>query len=171
MDLKSYVRDVPDFPQPGVLFRDVTPLLQNAKAFNHAVSLFTEQYRDANLDVVVGIESRGFIFAAPIAHELGLSLVPIRKPGKLPAPKMTVEYTLEYGQGHLDIHKDAILPGQRVLIVDDLLATGGTAVASARLIEILGGSIVALAFLVELIGLDGRQSLQGYETTSLIKYS
>ena len=156
MDLKRFIRDVPDFPEPGVLFRDITPLLQNAEAFQYAVGRLSERFHGRGLDAVVGIESRGFLFAAPLAINLGLPLVPVRKPGKLPAAHMTVEYALEYGSGQLDIHNDALRRDTSVVIVDDLLATGGTAMAAAKL--------------VELAGLGGQERLQGYEVFSLIRY-
>ncbi len=170
MDLKRYVRDVPDFPEPGVLFRDITPLLQNAEAFQYAVQKFSERFLGRGLDAVVGIESRGFLFAAPLAINLGLPLVPIRKPGKLPAAHMTVEYTLEYGTSQLDIHKDALEKDTSVVIVDDLIATGGTALAAAKLVELLGARVHAFAFLVELAGLGGRERLRDYEVVSLLRY-
>jgi adenine phosphoribosyltransferase len=170
MDLKRYVRDVPDFPEPGVLFRDITPLLQNAEAFQYAVQKLSGRFQGRGLDAVVGIESRGFLFAAPLAINLGLPLVPIRKPGKLPAAHMTVEYTLEYGTSQLDIHKDALNKDTAVVIVDDLIATGGTAVAAAKLVELLGARVYAFAFLVELAGLGGRERLRDYEVVSLLRY-
>jgi len=170
MDLKSYIRDVPDFPEPGVLFRDITPLLQSAQAFQHVVGRLTERFQGSGVDAVVGIESRGFLFAAPLALNLGVPLVPVRKAGKLPAARMTVEYALEYGSGQLDIHSDALNRGDSVVIVDDLLATGGTAVATAKLVELLGARVDAFAFLVELAGLGGQERLEGYEVFSLIRY-
>ncbi len=170
MELKNYIRDVPDFPQPGVLFRDITPLLQDAVAFQFTIDQLAASYLGADLDIVAGIESRGFIFAAPLAYHLGLPLAPVRKPGKLPAARMSVEYELEYGEGQLDIHRDAVRPGQKVLVVDDLLATGGTARAAIQLLEMLGAKIAGLAFLVELEGLGGRQLLSGYPISSLIRY-
>ncbi len=170
MDLKTFIRDVPDFPQAGVLFRDITPLLQSPEAFRYVIQTLTKRYETAGIDAIVGIESRGFIFGAPLANNLGVPFVPIRKPGKLPAARMSVEYALEYGQGQLDIHQDAIKPGQSVLIVDDLLATGGTAAAAAQLVELLSGRVHGFAFLVELSGLDGRKRLDGYEVVSLIEY-
>src|SRR3989304_5746349 len=145
MDLKRFIRDVPDFPEPGVLFRDITPLLQNAEAFQYAVGRLSERFRGRGLDAVVGIESRGFLFAAPLALDLGVPLVPVRKPGKLPSAHMTVEYALEYGTGQLDIHNDALSRGDAVVIGDDLLATGGTAVAAAKLGGRLGGRAGAFA--------------------------
>lgn len=170
MDLKRYIRDVPDFPEPGVLFRDITPLLQNQSAFQHTVERLTERFRDPPPDAVVGIESRGFLFAAPLAINLGLPLVPVRKPGKLPAARMTVEYALEYGTGQLDIHNDALARGAGVVIVDDLLATGGTAVGAAKLVELLGAKVTAFAFVVELDALGGRERLRDYEVVSLVRY-
>ncbi len=170
MDLKRFVRDVPDFPEPGVLFRDITPLLRDAGAFQYAVQALTERFEGSGLDAVVGIESRGFLFAAPVAINLGVPLVPIRKPGKLPAAHMRVEYTLEYGTGQMDIHSDALERDAAVVIVDDLIATGGTAVAAAKLVELLGARVHAFAFLVELAGLGGRERLRDYEVVSLLRY-
>lgn len=170
MDLKQYIRDVPDFPQPGILFRDITPLLQNHAAFKAVVDRFTREYRTAQLDAIVVIESRGFIFGAPLAYNLGIGLVPVRKPGKLPAAHMSVEYALEYGTSQLDIHEDALKDGDKVVIVDDLLATGGTALAAAKLVELLGARVHSFAFLVELAFLNGRARLRDYELLSLITY-
>ena len=170
MDLKRYIRDVPDFPQPGVLFRDITPLLSNAQALKWAVDRLTEEFRTASLDAVVSIESRGFLFGAPLAYNLGLGLVPVRKAGKLPAERMSVEYALEYGNGQLDIHRDALRRGDVVVIVDDLLATGGTALAAADLVERLGARVHSFAFLVELGFLGGRERLGAYDIVSLIQY-
>ncbi len=170
VDLKKLIRDVPDFPQPGILFRDITPLLQNASALRWVVDRLTVEFRQAELDAVVAIESRGFLFAAPLAYNLGVPLVPVRKPGKLPAARMTVEYSLEYGTGQLDIHRDALGRGDRVVIVDDLLATGGTARAAAKLVELLGGQVHTLAFLVELSFLNGREQLADYRVLSLVTY-
>lgn len=167
MDLKRFIRDVPDFPEPGVVFRDITPLLQNAEAFQYAVQKLTERFRGSDLDAVVAIESRGFLFAAPLAINLG---VPVRRPGKLPAAHMTVEYALEYGTGQLDIHRDALARDARVIIVDDLIATGGTAVGAAKLVELLGARVESFAFLVELVELGGRERLRGYELFSLVRY-
>lgn len=170
IDLKKYIRDIPDFPQPGILFRDITPLLSDAAALKHVVDRFTAEFRGAELDAIVSIESRGFLFGAPLAYNLRLPLVPVRKPGKLPAAHMSVEYSLEYGTGQLDIHQDALKEGDRVVIMDDLLATGGTAMAGAKLVELLGAKVECLAFLVELTFLDGRQKLSGYNVLSLIQY-
>ncbi len=170
MDLKQYIRDVPDFPQPGILFRDITPLLQSAGALKCAVDRLTERFSDAGLDAIVSIESRGFLFGAPLAYNLGVALVPVRKAGKLPAARMSVEYALEYGTGQLDIHQDALRRGDRVAIADDLLATGGTAMAAAKLVELLGAKVHSFAFLVELGGLGGRERLAGYDVFSLVQY-
>ena len=170
MDLKRYIRDVPDFPAPGVLFRDITPLLQNAETFQLAVDGLTQRFQDSNLDAVVAIESRGFLFAAPMAIALGVPLVPVRKAGKLPSARMSVEFALEYGTGQMDIHRDALQRDDRVVIVDDLIATGGTAVAAAKLVELLGARVHSFAFLVELAGLRGRERLRDYEVFSLIRY-
>ena len=170
MELKQFIRDVPDFPQPGVLFRDITPLLKDPEAMRHVVDAFTERYRHAELTGVVSIESRGFLFGAPLAYNLELPLIPVRKPGKLPARRMSVEYQLEYGTGSLDIHEDALTKGDLVVIVDDLLATGGTAVAAAKLVELLGGRVHSLAFLVELDFLSGRSRLEDYDVFSLVNY-
>jgi adenine phosphoribosyltransferase len=170
MDLKKLIRDVPDFPQPGILFRDITPLLKDPEAMRHVVDQFTERYRDAGLDAIVSIESRGFLFGAPLAYNLGLPLVPVRKPGKLPARRMSVEYQLEYGKGSLDIHEDSLTRGDLVVIIDDLLATGGTAMAAAKLVELLGGRVHSFAFLVELAFLRGRDVLAGYDVNALIAY-
>jgi adenine phosphoribosyltransferase len=169
-DLKQYIRDVPDFPQPGILFRDITPLLQEPRAVREVVDRFTEAFRGADLDAVVSIESRGFLFGAPLAYNLRLPLIPVRKPGKLPAAKMSVEYSLEYGSGQLDIHEDALKRGDSVVIIDDLLATGGTAMAAAKLVELLGAKVYSFAFLVELEFLDGRERLGDYDVISLITY-
>ena len=170
MDLKRYIRDVPDFPEPGILFRDITPLLQDEGAFRHAVDRLTELYRDGGVDAVVGIESRGFLFAAPMALNLGLPLVPVRKPGKLPAARMSVEYALEYGTGELDIHRDALPEGASAVVVDDLIATGGTAEAAGKLVERLGARVHSFAFLIELADLGGRERLRNHEVRSLVRY-
>lgn len=170
MDLKQFIRDIPDFPQPGVVFKDITPLLKDRAALRWVVDRLTEEFRGASLDAVVSIESRGFLFGAPLAYNLGIGLVPIRKAGKLPAAHMSVEYSLEYGSGQLDIHQDALKRGDRVVIVDDLLATGGTALAAAKLVEMLGASVHSFAFLVELEFLSGRDRLRDYQVVSLIRY-
>jgi adenine phosphoribosyltransferase len=170
MDLKRLIRDVPDFPQPGILFRDITPLLKDPEAVRYVIDRLTEEFQPAGVDAVVSIESRGFLFGAPLAYKLGVPLVPVRKPGKLPSDRMTVEYSLEYGTGQLDIHQDALEANQRAVIVDDLLATGGTAMAAAKLVELLGAHVHAFAFLVELRALGGRERLHDYNILSLISY-
>ena len=168
--LKAKIRHVPDFPKPGILFYDITTLLKDAGAFKEAIDLLTEPYRDTKVDVVVGMESRGFIFSAPMAYQLDAGFVPVRKLGKLPAETVSVEYALEYGTNTLEIHKDAIAPGQKVLIVDDLLATGGTVLGTIELITQLKAEVVGLAFLVELLFLKGRDRLDGHEIHSVIQY-
>jgi len=170
MDLKALIRDVPDFPQPGILFRDITPLLRDPAAFTHAVGLITAAVEDLRPDAVAGVESRGFLFGTPVAARLGLPFVPIRKPGKLPAARMSVEYSLEYGNSQLDIHADALQRGQRAVIIDDLLATGGTARAAAKLIELLGADVAGMVFLIELAALGGRDHLRGYDVRSFVVY-
>jgi adenine phosphoribosyltransferase len=170
IDLRAYIRDVPDFPQPGILFRDVTPLLKDPAAFEVALSGLQAYVASRSPTAIVGIESRGFLFGTPIAARLGLPFVPVRKPGKLPAAHMSIEYALEYGEGQLDIHTDALAPGDSAVIVDDLLATGGTALGTAKLVEMLGARVVSLAFLIELQALGGRRELTGYDVHSLIAY-
>ena len=170
MNLKDYIRDIPDFPEPGILFRDITPLLANPAAFDYAVSKLVEQCREPDFDVVVAIESRGFIFGAPLARELEKPLIPVRKAGKLPAERHSVEYDLEYGSNVLEIHTDAIQQGQRALIVDDLLAIGGTLSAASQLVEDCGGEAARLAVVIELAFLDGRSRLAGRDVVSLIQY-
>jgi adenine phosphoribosyltransferase len=170
VDLKAYIRDVPDFPEPGVLFRDITPLLRDAGARSRALDLMTEYVRSRRPDAVVGIESRGFLFGVPVADRLGLPFVPIRKPGKLPAAHMSVEYSLEYGTGTLDIHSDALTSSDRVVVVDDLLATGGTALAACKLVELLGATVDSVLFLVDLPALGGRDRLAPYEVQSFVTY-
>ncbi len=168
--LKRYIRDVPDYPQPGILFRDITPLLQDAQALHFCIDKLAERYRGAGIDVVVGIESRGFIFGTPLAYLLGVGFVPVRKKGKLPAETITIQYDLEYGSNVLEIHTDALRSGQRVLIVDDLLATGGTTEGTVRLVESLGARVVSLAFLIELSALQGRSRLPGQDVFALLSY-
>jgi adenine phosphoribosyltransferase len=169
-ELKAKIRDIKDFPTEGILFKDITTLLKDARAFKYVVDQLATAYIQSGVEVVVGIESRGFIFAGAVAHELGAGFVPVRKLGKLPAKTIEVEYDLEYGRDALAIHEDAIAPGQRVLIVDDLLATGGTMAATLRLIEPSGGVVVGVAFLIELGFLHGRAKLKHYPLTSLIIY-
>jgi adenine phosphoribosyltransferase len=169
-ELREKIREIPDFPKPGILFYDITTLLKDPLAYRESIDLMLAPYRDDRIDIVVGMESRGFIFSAPMAYELGAGLVPVRKLGKLPAETLTVEYALEYGSNTLEIHRDAITAGQRVLIVDDLLATGGTVHGTIELVERLQGEVVALAFLVELAFLKGRDRLDGRRVTSVITY-
>jgi adenine phosphoribosyltransferase len=166
----ALVRDVPDFPKPGILFKDITPVLEDAAAFKEVVELLSADARSKGADVIVGIESRGFLFGCPIAIELGLPFAMARKLGKLPYDRITEEYALEYGTNTVEMHVDAIKPGQKAYIVDDLLATGGTANAAARLVERLGGEVCGFGFMVELSFLPGRQSLRGYNIHALIEY-
>ena len=171
MDYKALIREVPDFPKPGILFYDITTLLKDARAFRTMMDELAQRYRDKQLSKIVGIESRGFIVGSPLAYRLGAGFVPVRKPGKLPADSFEVKYNLEYGSNSLAIHRDAISPDERVLIVDDLLATGGTAAATVHLVRQLGGDIVGLVFLVELVALKGRDKLDGCDVYSMISYS
>lgn len=168
--LKSLIRAVPDFPMEGILFRDVTPLLGDARGLREVTAHLADRYRGAGIDAVAGIESRGFIFGTPVALELGVGFVPIRKLGKLPAEKIHREYALEYGTNTLEMHVDAVQPGQRVLLIDDLLATGGTARASASLIEAVGGTVASVAFVIELTFLPGREALGEYDVYSMLQY-
>lgn len=170
MDLKKYVADIPDFPKEGILFRDVTPMLADKDAYAYAVNQIRDYATSKNVDVVCGPESRGFIAGCPVAYALNVGFVPVRKPGKLPRETVSVEYSLEYGTNELFMHADAIKPGQKVLIVDDLLATGGTAKAACELIEKLGGEVAGLAFFIELEALKGRELLEGYDVFCLLKY-
>lgn len=168
--LKTFIRDVPDFPQPGILFRDITPLLESAAALRASVEWLAHRYRGVGIDQVVGIESRGFIFGTPLAYLLGTGFVPVRKLGKLPGQTVRIEYALEYGSNVLEMQVDAIKPGQRALVVDDLLATGGTTAATVALVERLGARVVSLAFLIELAALGGRQLLADRDVYSLLTY-
>jgi adenine phosphoribosyltransferase len=170
-ELQHTIRDVHDFPKPGIVFKDVTPVLLDAKLFGQAVRAMAEPYREARITRVVSIESRGFLFGAPLALELGAGLVPIRKPGKLPAPTQRVEYALEYGTDALEMHHDAVQPGDRVLVVDDVLATGGTANAAAQLVGETGAAVAGFSFLIELDFLKGRQRLQGRRVEALLHYA
>ena len=170
IDLKAHIRDIPDFPKPGIIFRDITPLLANAQAFRAMVDAITERYR-GRVDMVLGIESRGFIIGAPVAYALGSGLAVVRKPGKLTSRTFSAAYALEYGNDSLEIHRDAFGHPCRILIVDDLLATGGTASAAAQLVERLGGEVVACAFVIELTALKDRERLGSYPATSLIEYA
>src|SRR4051812_10404125 len=169
-ELRAKIREIPDFPKPGILFYDITTLLKEPEPYREGIDLMLEPYKDAGVEIVVGMESRGFIFSAPMAYQLKAGLVPVRKLGKLPAETLTVEYALEYGSNTLEIHRDAIRPNQKVLIVDDLLATGGTVRGTIDLVERLQGKVVGLAFLVELEFLKGRERLQGHRVTSVIRY-
>jgi len=166
----SLIRDIPDFPKSGILFKDITPVLGDAAAFQEVIDRFVAQAQGLSPDLIVGVESRGFLFGTPIALALGIGFVPIRKVGKLPAETIQEEYALEYGTAAVEVHRDAIRPGQRVLIVDDLLATGGTAAAAAKLVEKLGGKVAGFDFLIELEFLAGRQALSGYDVHSLLTY-
>jgi adenine phosphoribosyltransferase len=168
--LHARVRAIPDFPVKGILFRDITPVFQDARTFASTIQMFVETYRYTHVDAFAGIESRGFLFAAPIALELGASFVPIRKKGRLPAATVECSYQLEYGEATLEMHRDALKPGDRVVIVDDLLATGGTAKAACNLVEQLEAHVVDLAFLIELEALGGRQALEGRSVTSFLNY-
>jgi len=168
--LKKKIRDIPDFPQEGIIFRDITTLLKDRGAFHEVVSLLVDRYRDRPIDLVCGIEARGFVFGGVLAEKLHCGFVPVRKAGKLPAATINEEYTLEYGTAQLEIHKDAVTPGKNVLIVDDLLATGGTLAATCRLTERLGGNVYGIAVIIELAFLNGRDKLSGYDLFSLITY-
>ena len=169
-DLRALIREVPDFPKPGILFYDITTLLKDPEAFRSVIDHMAEQVKDTQIDIVVGMESRGFIFSAPLAYQLNAGFVPVRKLGKLPAETLEVEYELEYGTATLEIHRDAITQGQKVLIVDDLLATGGTVMGTIELIRRLGGDIAGLSFMVELTGLHGRDQLDEFEIHTLLTY-
>jgi len=169
VDLASLIRDVQDFPKQGIVFKDITTLLKVPEAFRQTIDELTSHFRDKHIEVVVGMESRGFIFAAPLAYNLGAGLVPVRKLGKLPHNTLSIEYALEYGTNTLEIHRDAIEPGQRVLVMDDLLATGGTVAATIELIQQLKGEVVAAAFLIELPFLEGRKALPNIDVVSLIQ--
>lgn len=168
--IQEYVRSIPDFPEPGIIFRDVTSVLKDADGLHLAIDLMQKKLEGVDFDVVVGPESRGFIFGVPIAYNLHKPFIPIRKKGKLPCETASIQYELEYGTAELEIHKDAIKEGQRVVVIDDLIATGGTNEAIIKLIEGLGGKVVKTVFLMELAGLDGRSRLQGYDVDSVIIY-
>ena len=168
--LEEYVRSIPDFPEPGVIFRDVTSILQDADGLNLAIDSMQSYLKGMDLDVIVGLESRGFMFGVPLAYNLHKAFVPVRKKGKLPCETISQTYDLEYGSEEIEIHKDAIRPGQKVAIVDDLIATGGTVEAAVKLIERLGGKVVKIVFLMELEGLNGREKLEGYNVDSVIRY-
>ena len=170
MKLKDYVREIPDFPTPGILFRDITPLLKDPAAFAETISALAGRYDRVDIDAVVGIDARGFLLAAPVALRMERPIIPVRKQGKLPYETHSVTYELEYGADSLEMHRDAVMPGDRVLIVDDLLATGGTLAAAAELVERTGGSVAGLAVLIELTALNGRARLAGYDLHALVRY-
>lgn len=170
MDLKSLIRDIPDFPKPGILFRDITTLLSSADGLRYTIQAMAERCSDLSFDYVVGMESRGFIFGAPLAYELGVGFIPVRKPGKLPAAVHSIEYQLEYGIDALEMHQDAGHPEARVIIIDDLLATGGTAAATAQLVQQAGLGLVGFGFIIELSALSGRQRLPELPVISLVEY-
>lgn len=170
VDVKQFIRAIPDFPIPGILFRDITPLLKESQAFRAAIDLFVDRFKDRSIDYVVGIEARGYMLGAPLAYAIGTGFVPVRKPGKLPYEKLSETYALEYGTNSLEIHSDALGDGDRVLVVDDLLATGGTAAATRRLLERLGARVEGFAFLIELEALHGRDALAGTDVTTFITY-
>jgi adenine phosphoribosyltransferase len=169
-DLKKLIREVPDFPKPGILFYDITTLLKDKCGFRAVIDALKDHYKDAHPDTILGIEARGFIFAPALAYALGTGFVPIRKPKKLPAESVKVSYDLEYGSDSLEMHKDALDGGRKVLIVDDLLATGGTAAAAARMVQNLGGTVAGIGFVIELAFLNGRKKLQGFDVFSLLQY-
>lgn len=170
MDLKALVRDVPDFPKPGIVFKDITPLLQNPKSFQFIIDQFAKYYRDKNIDVIAGIESRGFLFASVLAYAMNKSLVVIRKKNKLPHTTVSYTYSLEYGEDTIEMHEDSFPKGSRVLLVDDLLATGGTAEAAAHLVEKMGGEVAGFAFVIELAFLKGQERLKNYSIFKLVEY-
>lgn len=170
MNLKDYIADIPDFPQEGILFRDVTPLMQNGEAFHEAIKLLADYVKEKGADVIAGPESRGFLFGCPVSYELGIGFVPVRKPGKLPRETISYKYDLEYGSNELHMHADSIKKGQKVVIIDDLLATGGTVEAAIKMVEDLGGEVVGTAYLIELEALKGREKLKGYDVYSVLKY-
>lgn len=170
MDLKKYIRDIPDFPEPGILFRDITPLLRNPQAFNYAIDRLVDRFSQHSFDTVVAVESRGFLFGAPLACRMGKSLVPVRKPGKLPATTNSAQYSLEYGSNVLEMHVDDIQPGERVVVLDDLLATGGTLKAATQLVEESAGVVTGIGLVIELKDLGGQERLKGYDIFSLVQY-
>lgn len=168
--LEDYVRSIPDFPEPGIVFRDVTSILQDKDGLKLAIDQMQDLIKNDDFDVIVGPESRGFIFGVPIAYNMNKAFIPIRKKGKLPCETISMDYDLEYGKATIELHKDAIKPGQRVVIIDDLIATGGTIEAITKLIELLGGVVVKIVFLMELKGLEGRKKLNGYDVEAVIQY-
>ena len=168
--LEDYVRSIPDFPEPGIIFRDVTSILQDADGLRLAIDSIQEELKDVDVDVIVGTESRGFIFGVPVAYNLHKPFVPVRKKGKLPCKTISMDYDLEYGSATIEMHQDSIRPGQKVAIIDDLIATGGTVEAAGKMIESLGGQVVKIVFLMELAGLKGRERLKKYDVSSVIRY-
>ncbi len=169
-ELKKVIREIPDFPKPGILFYDITTLLRDPKAFARTIDIFRQQYQDRKVDAVIGIEARGFIFAAAVAYSLGVGFIPVRKPRKLPFRTVSRSYQLEYGTDTLEMHEDAVRPGDNILLIDDLIATGGTARAVAEMIEAQGGRVAGVGFVVELEFLNGRQALPGHDVFSILKY-
>ena len=170
MDLAKMIRDVPDFPKKGIIFKDITTLIKDPEGLREAVDVLADHYRGQEIDLVAAVEARGYIFGAPIAYKLGAGFIPVRKAGKLPAETVVEEYELEYGTDAVEMHRDAIEPGQKILIVDDLIATGGSAAATTRLVETLGGEIVGIAFLIELEFLHGVEKLKEYDVFTVIEY-
>lgn len=170
MDLKKYIADIPDFPKEGILFRDITPLMADGAAFKEATNRIEAYAREKGAEIIVGPESRGFIFGCPVATNMSIGFAPVRKPGKLPRETISHKYDLEYGSNELHMHADAIKKGQKVLIVDDLLATGGTVEATIKIVEEMGGEVVGCAFLIELLGLNGRETLKGYDVFTVMSY-
>ena len=168
--IEEYVRSIPDFPEEGIIFRDVTSILEDADGLHLAIDLLQDKLKDVEFDLVVGPESRGFIFGVPIAYNMNKAFIPVRKKGKLPCETVEIEYDLEYGSAVIEMHKDSIKPGQKVVIIDDLMATGGTIEAIVKLVEGLGGEVVKIAFLMELEGLEGRKKLEGYDVDTVIAY-
>lgn len=168
--LEDYVRSIPDFPEPGIIFRDVTSILQDADGLQLAIDSIQEELKGVDVDVIVGTESRGFIFGVPVAYNLHKPFIPVRKKGKLPCETISMDYDLEYGSATIEMHQDSIQPGQKVVIIDDLIATGGTVEAAAKMIESLGGQVVKIVFLMELAGLKGRERLNKYDVSSVIRY-
>lgn len=171
MDLTRYIRDIPDFPKPGIIFKDITPILKDPAAFTYVISELAGLIKDLKPDAVAAVESRGFIFAAPLALRTGVPFIPLRKPGKLPAETISMEYSLEYGSSTIEVHRDALSKGSRVVVLDDLLATGGTAGAACKLMELMGAEVVRVLFVIELAFLNGREVLKGYDVMSLVSYS
>jgi len=170
MDLKQYIRDIPDFPEPGILFRDITPLLRDTEAFKIVIDMMIDHYSDVAFDTIVAVESRGFLFGTPMAYQMRKPFVPVRKKGKLPAATHMAEYSLEYGSNIMEIHAGDVAEGDRVLILDDLLATGGTLDATARLVEVSGGTVAGIGLVIELMDLGGRERLSDFDVFSLIQY-